>query len=779
MARGQRKRSDQLIARAIRSQESGDSAAALNAFEKILKREPGNPGVLRNAGIAALHAGKPKRGIAYLNKALARNPADPAVLHSLGAGYFHCGDFPNAVAIYSRLVEASPGDPSAHLSLGTSLCRLGRLEEARAPMQRALDLDRDNLPAINNLGSLLLELGHPGQAMEVYRRGLDLSPDDEGLRQNYAAALSGCDRHDEAVSILRELVERASNSLDRRLALARGLGAGGRHGEALTELRSALGLDPDAERAWLMLAATLCAMDPSDLDQQALMEAAACMTRHPTLAPRLSRLLCRCYRRDSAVIALLTELGAERTALVDADTVEPVIGRLGQAPFIALLEGPFLTDPEMERVLTVVRRWSLQSVCLGDPPERAPPGIALLCALVRQCFEGEYVFMETPEESAAIESLRVRLSAVQPTGWTPDRVRALAILACYRPLYQAGFDVTIDPDEAKATDPGFAALLRLQVEAPREEAALRSGIRSLTPITDPTSRTVGDQYEASPYPRWRYLEPVVARPLRERMLARYPYLAEWDVAWSRNPQILVAGCGTGRQAIRDAQLYAGARVLAMDLSLTSLGYAARQAEKHDIGNIEFVRGDILELAAIDRQFDLVTCTGVLHHLADPERGWRLLLDRLRPGGLMQVGLYSVLARRSVTAAREFATARGWTGSVKDIRDFRCAVLGLPKDHPVRAVSRFRDFYALSECRDLVFHPQEVCFDIPRIRRFIDQAGLRFVGFDFADPALFGAFRHAYPEPGSERSLDFWERFEDQHPDTFAGMYVFWVMKGSE
>ena len=88
-------------------------------------------------------------------------------------------------------------------------------------------------------------------------------------------------------------------------------------------------------------------------------------------------------------------------------------------------------------------------------------------------------------------------------------------------------------------------------------------------------------------------------------------------------------------------------MLAVDLSLSSLCYAKRKTPAPFADRIEYAQGDILELGAIGRSFDLIDCAGVLHHMADPLEGWRVLLTLLRPGGIMHLGFYSELGRRDV------------------------------------------------------------------------------------------------------------------------------------
>jgi ubiquinone/menaquinone biosynthesis C-methylase UbiE len=235
--------------------------------------------------------------------------------------------------------------------------------------------------------------------------------------------------------------------------------------------------------------------------------------------------------------------------------------------------------------------------------------------------------------------------------------------------------------------------------------------------------------------------------------------------------ILIAGCGTGEHPIGMARRYRGARVLAIDLSLGSLAYAARKTRELGLQNIEYAQADLLELGSLDRSFDVIDASGVLHHLADPEAGWRTLLTLLRPRGLMRVGLYSELARADIVAARAFIVDRGFEPTTTGIRRCRQELLA----SPLRAVSRYRDFFSTSECRDLLFHVQERRLTIREIKRFLAEQNLSFIGFE-----LDGATRKAYcdrnPADRMMTNLDRWHAFEVEFPATFSAMYQFWVQR---
>jgi SAM-dependent methyltransferase len=187
-------------------------------------------------------------------------------------------------------------------------------------------------------------------------------------------------------------------------------------------------------------------------------------------------------------------------------------------------------------------------------------------------------------------------------------------------------------------------------------------------------------------------------------------------------------------------------------------------------NVEYGQADILKLASLGRRFDVIETVGVLHHLADPAAGWRVLLSLLRPHGLMLVGLYSATARQSLAAARAFIAERGYHATADDIRACRQELIqrfGMPP---------FRDFSSTSGCRDLLFNVMEHQFTIPQIKTFLDENRLTFLGFEQLPPDLPRQFQQQFSDAGALRNLDSWHTFEETHPLTFGNMYFFWMQK---
>jgi SAM-dependent methyltransferase len=203
----------------------------------------------------------------------------------------------------------------------------------------------------------------------------------------------------------------------------------------------------------------------------------------------------------------------------------------------------------------------------------------------------------------------------------------------------------------------------------------------------------------------------------------------------------------------------------------SLAYAMRKTRELGLA-IEYAQADILELGSPGRSFDVISSAGVLHHLADPEAGWRALAGMLRPGGFMRVGLYSELGRRDLAPVRGLIAERGYEPTPEGIRACRRELLDSGRFPRVAAL---RDLYGLNECRDLLFHVEEHRYDLPAVARMVGALGLELVGL-LVPPAVRRRFRARHPEAGADADLARWHAFEQDHPDTFSGMYLFWVRK---
>ena len=232
---------------------------------------------------------------------------------------------------------------------------------------------------------------------------------------------------------------------------------------------------------------------------------------------------------------------------------------------------------------------------------------------------------------------------------------------------------------------------------------LRHGalVQRLGTISDETSVRVAGMYDASPYPRWTsvltHREGAYLKQLRSVFKPE-------ELVFLRRPfEVLIAGCGTGRQAVSAAFDYGtNANVIALDIAIASLGYASRMASRMGAGSIRFLQGDIQQIETYEPsfvgRFPVIECVGVLHHMARPFDGWRALRECLAPGGLMLIGLYSASARRNLAVLQADPAFPGRGCDAQTLRRYRQHVRALPKGVPgsgVQARARFLLFERLS------------------------------------------------------------------------------------
>jgi 2-polyprenyl-3-methyl-5-hydroxy-6-metoxy-1,4-benzoquinol methylase len=290
------------------------------------------------------------------------------------------------------------------------------------------------------------------------------------------------------------------------------------------------------------------------------------------------------------------------------------------------------------------------------------------------------------------------------------------------------------------------------------------------------------QYEENPYPRWKDMGFNTAGSYQQALLKNFPELNLSHWQGKKKLNVLVAGCGTGRQAIRLASYFNDLNIIAIDLSARSLAYAEQQANKFNVENIQFIQADILEFSDFPMLFDVIECSGVLHHMEDPEQGLQCLSNLLSPTGVMKIALYSQTARKQVITFRELITKnKQHSGQDLDQRLLRQALLmnKIPGDW--NKIVNSPEFYSMSNCRDLIFHEQEHQFTPSKISNLLANNQLDFIGML---PTTSG--RKAFEKSTGvnmkklnvNNTLKNWDKVEQEQEDIFAGMYQFYCRKQS-
>ena len=159
---------------------------------------------------------------------------------------------------------------------------------------------------------------------------------------------------------------------------------------------------------------------------------------------------------------------------------------------------------------------------------------------------------------------------------------------------------------------------------------------------------------------------------------------------------------------------------------------------------------------------------------DPSQGLKTLLGSLKDNGFLKLGLYSEIARQDIVKAKNYISSKNFQTNEDNIRNFR-KIVCLGETPTLNPLTKSRDFYTLSSCRDLCFHIQEHRFTINQLQETIESNKLKFLGFLLPKPVK-SLYNKYFPEDQKQTNLQNWRKFEEDHPKTFVGMYQFWVSK---
>jgi 2-polyprenyl-3-methyl-5-hydroxy-6-metoxy-1,4-benzoquinol methylase len=235
---------------------------------------------------------------------------------------------------------------------------------------------------------------------------------------------------------------------------------------------------------------------------------------------------------------------------------------------------------------------------------------------------------------------------------------------------------------------------------------VRGGIPRLRGALDPRSEAVRALYADAPFPGY----PPALGPAWLRARARRSEFARLlDEAIAPDATVLDLGCGTGQLSLF---LATGERlVVGADLTAASLDLAAEAARRLGVRRVRFVETDLRAPGLRAGAFDVVICSGVLHHTPDPAASFRAIAPLVRPGGRMVLGVYNAYARLPHRLRRAVARLTGYRWIPLDpvLRD-RAA-------EPARRAAWLEDQYR---------HPEEHRHTLAEVRRWLAAGGMAYV-----------------------------------------------------
>ncbi len=684
--------------------------------------------------------------------------SDPAILTNLALLYKQTGRYDKAIDLYKKIISTHPSHADALSNLGNLLKELGNLKEAKEYSEKAITLNPNCAYANLNLSSILIDLSRLDEAEIYIRKAIDISPELKKAHFNLAVIEMNKGELINAEKNMLTEIRLNKNYCEAYNVLSTILIEQKRYEESMQMCINAIRINPQIQSSYMILLQIVKQADLNKITRANLRHILNLLISRSDLdIQELFRAFDYIYK-DICILESNKNSSSETRQCQYNELIHEKL-------FINALAKIRFTKVGWEKYLTHVRK-ILLVVINKDRNSISRNQIELTKGIAKQCFLNEYIYEIDSQEKDCI----IRMISSCKDKEVDELV--ISIIACYLPIYSFFKEIkSIINYKSKSTS--FNELLKIQLYDPLIERKLAIAINENTSLNNKISKKVKTQYEKNPYPRWTYTEFINQQKLARSCVInseikpntiRERYIPD-------QPKVLIAGCGTGRQVIQ-AQRYRNAIITAIDVSTSSLGYAQRKANEYGIKNVEFLEMDILNINQLNYKFDIIECSGVLHHMEHPIDGLSRLTERLKSSGYLKLGLYSQYGRADVIKAKTIIKSENIKPSEKEIKTFRNKIINGQYDGLDKLAQRL-DFYSISECIDLLFNVKEHRFNITDIKKILSYTNLEFLGF-FIDEEIKSIYQESYPKDDSLTCLVHWNEFEKNNPNIFRDMYQFWT-----
>jgi len=671
-----------------------------------------------------------------------------------------------AEKLYKEILQIEPNHLESICYLATIFAQTKRTNLAKNFFLKAIEINPDNPRINNNLGNIFLQLGENHKALKYFEKSIKLKPNYADAYLNLGLAFKSLGKYEQATSFFEKAIKVQPEYIRSYNILGKTLKELGKYNKALKCYEESIKINPNNIMIIFGILDLLTSIQFSNLtanNSRSIKNLILFLLKNNNIDH--SQIF-----NNAKLLIFIDTSEKELEDIVNSGSLlldNKIIKKLLKEEFFHLmLQKTFIIDKFLEKLVTKIRKEIL--FLLDKRKNYLSEYYDFIISLAEQCFLNEYVFFQTEEEIKKISNLEKKIL-------NDKKINEIetAILGSYIPLKISEI-IKNKLLNYKSKNFLFNDMIDMQIKEPLKEVELQNSIKSIRDISDDVSKKVKQQYETNPYPRWRFAN--------QALTANFLFYLNNDIKPNNvefnnkflNPNVLIAGCGTGQQLI-NAIGYHNSNIFAVDLSLTSLAYAKRKIEETSYKNIEFMQGDILDLNNLNRKFDVIECVGVLHHMKNPLEGLKVLLDLLAPHGFLKLGLYSDIARQHIVKIREFIKKKKFKNTSEDIRNCRDQITKQNEDPLLHKVINNFDFYSTSGTRDLIFHVQEHRFTIPEISQILKNFNLEFLGFTLR-PIVKEKYLQFFPDDKSNLLLENWSRFEVDNPEIFKGMYQFWVKK---
>ncbi len=254
---------------------SGNSEAAVGAFEQAVRIKPKSVTALRSFAASLKTSGNVSRSEQILKQALHLAPLDGSTWNQYAMLEADLGRTGRAIEKLQKALALDPDLPEGDLNLATLLVREEQMEPAETALKRALSIDPYDAAAYDLMGRVLAGKNETSMALYSFQKATHLRPDYGPYLFNYALALAAAQRLDEARTQAQAAVNADPNLAEGHVLLGGLLARDQRLAEAVSEYQQAVKLQPGFSLAHLDLGLVLAAQGDLRSATEHLRKAAA------------------------------------------------------------------------------------------------------------------------------------------------------------------------------------------------------------------------------------------------------------------------------------------------------------------------------------------------------------------------------------------------------------------------------------------------------------------------------------------------------------------------
>lgn len=615
---------------------------------------------------------------------------------------------------------------------------------------RVLPKDGDSL---NLLGRIQLELNHPKKAITSIEQALKISGDNAGYWYSLGHAALRLKKYERSIAAFEKAITIAPKETYAETGLAYALLESGDMVQAFQKYRELIKTNSENNQIRTQLIKCSSTIQADYFDPELEQDLITYLQWHDVNLEPLSKLVSSLLLHKFSVTE--NSCAAKFDEIAHSDL------------FKLALTTSTIKSGHLERLIMTIRHELLTHASQSGTLSNTLQPLAF--AICHHAIQTEFILPNTEGEAGVVNALKSMVNeSLNHESCTPtDILGALVLILMYEPWFKLNNYPVLENFNHESWPDLGEAFIRWHLNISKLS---NSSFEKLSEIDHELS--VKKQYESFPYPRWENLDQ--QRPINygRALELEFGYYPIPSSLYEKDINVLIAGCGTGRHALNVAKYFNNVHVTAIDMSLKSLSYAKQKSESLNIHNIDFYQADLTKLHSNDKHFDIVECSGVLHHIPEYKLALKNILDTLKPNGFLKLSLYSRQARQSIISIRENLSKDVTQLSDDEIKLYRQAIL-LDDDQQRKTLIESPDFMSMSGIKDLVFHNYEIQFSPLEIKNLCNEFDLKWIGFSGLSAKTLERFHNMFGISADATNLEQWEVFEIEYPNTFTGMYQFY------